>query len=238
VGQLENHLLQQQTLTDRYFWHEVRWRAVQRYLPPTPVTLVDVGAGAGLLGRQLATDRPDVRYRFVEPIPSLAAQLQREHGAAALATIEDLGDADVVVLLDVLEHQPDDVAFLRELTATIQPDVRLVLTVPALPHLWSAWDVDLGHHRRYSRRSLRGALEAADLGVDEVSYLFPELWPVGMARRVRHPARTAGGGTPSEFRPLPRPVNATLIGVGALGISCRRALPFGTSLLAAARLRR
>ncbi len=201
------------------------------------MTLVDVGAGAGRLGRQLALSRPEVHYRFIEPIESLAANLTQEYGATAVADIDNLGDADIVTLLDVLEHQDDDVSFLRALTATMRPNAQLVITVPALPHLWSAWDVELGHYRRYTKRSLVRCLHDAGLVVDEAAYLFPELWPAGLARRVRHPARRAAAAPAAEFRPVPAPVNSLLIGVGTMGVRLRRWLPFGTSVFAVAHRR-
>jgi hypothetical protein len=229
---LERHLVEQYELPPDFFWHDVRWQAVRRHLPPGPITVLDVGAGTGRLGAQLARSRPDARYRFVEPIPALESRLESEFGVGANARDAARIDADVVTLLDVAEHQVDDVGFLTDLAVRSDPGTRFVITVPASMALWSAWDVELGHHRRYTRRSLTDAMRAASLDVTECAYLFPELWPVGLARRVQHPAARADtvSGSP-EFRPIPRLANAVLRGVGRVTVPARRYVPFGTSVL-------
>jgi SAM-dependent methyltransferase len=232
---LERHLVEQYELPPDYFWHDVRGRAVQRFLPPGPITLLDVGAGTGRLGAQLACTRPEVSYRFIEPIEVLEAHLEAEFGAAANAAFDAVIDADVVTLLDVIEHQPDDVTFLSSLASRSAPNTRFVITVPASMRLWSAWDVELGHYRRYTRATLAATMRRAGLDVSELSYLFPELWPVAIARRARHPATSADLAAASpEFRALPPSVNAALRGVGRITLPVRRFVPFGTSVLAVA----
>ena len=67
------------------------------------------------------------------------------------------GRPGFVTLLDVLEHQEDDAQFIGGLVAKMEPGSVLLLTVPALPKLWSPWDEALGHYRRYTRSSLLDA---------------------------------------------------------------------------------
>src|SRR5262249_16838522 len=75
------------------------------------------------------------------------------------------GPVRAVVLLDVLEHIADPVAALRSAAATLDAAGGIVLTVPAIPALMGPWDEMLGHHRRYTRRSLRDQARAAGLRV-------------------------------------------------------------------------
>ena len=153
---LEVHLRRQIEHSRRFFWHRLRWRAVSGFLPNlAPFELVDVGAGAGLLGDYLHRDRPQATYRFVEPIDSLRQLLRERHGEDAdLGDQKGYGSAAFVTLLDVLEHQQDDKAFLTELVKKMAPGTTLLLTVPALQSLWSPWDQALGHFRRYDTGSL------------------------------------------------------------------------------------
>src|ERR671918_410066 len=148
---LEAQLQRQLEQSRDFFWHRLRWRAVSGFLPGDGTfQLLDVGAGAGLIGEYLRRDRPRARYRFIEPIDSLRNHLEQRFGVDARADdVGSLEDMDVVTLLDVLEHQRDDSGFLAGLLGRMRPDTPLILTVPALPGLWSAWDVALGHHRRY-----------------------------------------------------------------------------------------
>jgi hypothetical protein len=82
-----------------------------------------------------------------------------------------------VTLLDVLEHQADDRAFLSELLDKMEPEAALIVTVPALMGLWSEWDVALGHRRRYDKASFRRCVTGLPVEVRELSYLFPEMIP-------------------------------------------------------------
>jgi hypothetical protein len=228
---LERHLAHPVEHGREFFWHRLRWAAVSAYLPREPFTLVDVGAGVGLVGEFLRDERPAATYRFVEPIPFLEEHLERRYGAAANAK----GDARyeqaaVVTLLDVLEHQEDDRAFMADLAGRLEPGALLVVTVPAGRYLWSGWDVALGHHRRYDPAAFRRAVAGLPLAVVELSYLFPELVPLALVRRLR---RRAGDGV--EFPELPRPVNELLTRAGAVSLRLRRAWPLGTSLLAVLR---
>ena len=62
---LEAHLLHQIDRSGRFFWHRLRWMAVLGHLPQHgPFTVVDIGAGAGLLAEYLARDRPEAKYKF------------------------------------------------------------------------------------------------------------------------------------------------------------------------------
>jgi 2-polyprenyl-3-methyl-5-hydroxy-6-metoxy-1,4-benzoquinol methylase len=212
---------------------------VARWLPATrPFQLLDVGAGAGILGEFLKRHRPGATYRFIEPIESLRNHLEGRFGAEANAQrLSSYESMDVVTLLDVLEHQQADRAFVADLVERMRPGAILVLTVPALPSLWSAWDVGLGHYRRYTRSSLRRVLSASSGRVEEICYLFPELVPAAFLRRLRRPAEHARAAPVEEFEfpELPGWANALLYEVGSATLSARSIWPFGTSLAAVVR---
>lgn len=233
---LESHLRAQTTAGDGFFWHRLRWRAVSSGLPQgRPFRLLDVGAGAGLLGRYLAQERPEATYCFTEPIPSLEERLERRFGAAANRAGSDrLDDIDVVTLLDVIEHVEDDHGLLADLTERTSPGTTFIITVPARRRLWSAWDVSLGHHRRYERHELRALLARLPLRVREVSFLFPELVPAARLRARRRGAVAALDPDGTEFPRLPRLVDRALVLAGTPGVRLRRFWWTGTSLIALA----
>jgi hypothetical protein len=229
---LERHLAHQIEHGREFFWHRLRWAVVSSYLPDGSFTLVDVGAGVGLIGEFLHDRRPEARYRFVEPIPFLEEHLERRYGTAANAKGDArYGGAAVVTLLDVLEHQEDDRAFMSELAGRLDRGATLIVTVPAGARLWSAWDVALGHYRRYDRESFRRAIAGLPFEIVELDYLFPELVPLAVLRKLRP------RGDDAEFPELLRPVNALLYGVGRASLRLRRVWPVGTSLLAVLRRR-
>jgi hypothetical protein len=226
---LERHLAHQLEHGRSFFWHRLRWDAVSAHLPPEPFTLVDVGAGIGLVGEFHAAARPDATNRFVEPIPFHEQQLEQRFGAAANAKDDARYEgAAIVTLLDVLEHQEDDAAFMAELAGRLDRGATLVVTVPAEAWLWSGWDVALGHYRRYGRESFRRAVAGLPFATRELDYLFPELVPLGLLRKaLRRPGRED-----AEFPELPHLVDELLYATGRASLRLRRRWPLGSSLLA------
>jgi Methyltransferase domain len=232
---LESHLQRQIEHSRRFFWHRLRWHAVSRYLPRgVPFRLVDVGAGAGLLGEYLAEDFPLASYGFVEPLRSLEIQLEARFGGEANARDARRYRAEFVTLLDVLEHQKDDRAFVADLVARMQPGAMLILTVPALRRLWSHWDAALGHFRRYDREALRAVLSGVSVETVSVDYLFPEMLAPALVRKRAKAGIVEGR---AEFPDLPRPLNAALVGIGRVTLRGQGRWPAGTSILAVARRR-
>jgi hypothetical protein len=241
VNSLEAHLRRQIEHSRNLFWHRLRWRAVAAQLPAArDFRLVDVGAGAGLLGVFLQQDFPLATYLFVEPIESLQQYLESAYGICAnAARLPSLNGVEYVALLDVLEHQADDRRFLAELIEKMATGATLIITVPALTALWSGWDVALGHHRRYDRSSLERLIAGLPVRVLEISYLFPEMIPLALLR-TRLRSTTPNGDAASEsaaFPDLPQIVNDGLYAIGRCSLAVRRYSPAGTSLLAVLRKR-
>jgi SAM-dependent methyltransferase len=85
------------------------------------------------------------------------------------------GPFDLVLLLDVVEHLPDDRAFLREIAGDVRPGGRVIASVPAWMALYSSHDRALGHFRRYRPAELRALLEASGLVVERAGGLFHSL---------------------------------------------------------------
>lgn len=53
-----------------------------------------------------------------------------------------------------MEHIDDDLGFLKLADRFLKPGGKLVILVPAFPCLMSELDRRIGHHRRYTRRSV------------------------------------------------------------------------------------
>ena len=120
--------------------------------------------------------------------------------------------------------------FMRELAGRLDRGAILLVTVPAGPRLWSKWDAALGHYRRYDRDSFRRAVAGLPLEIVELDYLFPELVPLALLRKLTMGRRSAGDEV--EFPELPRPANELLYRIGSVSLRLRRSWPLGTSLLA------
>ena len=228
--------LKEQAQQDRpIFWFRLRCGLVEELLPEGPITLTDIGAGTGVLGDYLRRVRPDVSYCFIEPIPALAESLSARFGANSNhRDLSNLSPSTVVTLMDVLEHQANDRGFLSDICDSLNPDAILIVTVPALPLLWSRWDTEIGHFRRYTKRSLLDTTEGLPLKPLEVTYLFPEMLPGALFRKWKLRASSEKSISSEDAGRLPR-VNPHLdevaYRIGRLTLRHRARWPLGTSVL-------
>ena len=148
-----------------------------------------------------------------------------------------LGRYDAVFLLDVLEHIPDDTAFLTAASKHLRPGGVIVVNVPASMLLFSQYDTVTGHVRRYTRRSLAKLFRDAGLELGGLRHWGLLMVPVLLARKARlrmvSPAETMRVG----FSPPNRIAQLLLRGLKNIETAMPFAMPFGTSLLAWGRSR-
>ena len=224
----------------RHWWFRGRLAVLlavlRRTLPRRPLRILELGCGSGNV---LGSLREFGEVVGMETHPGLAAAaraagLDVRSGALPDDEVVPRAWADVVLLLDVIEHVNDDVAALRAARRALAPAGHLVVTVPAYPWLWSRHDVLLGHRRRYTARTLRRAVEAAPFRVERITYFNTLLFPAVVAARL---AKRAAGGEGHDLVLPPVLVNRALTGVFALErhVVSRLSLPVGSSLLLLAR---
>lgn len=209
---------------------------LRRALPPRRLRLLELGCGTGNVLAALSEfgegigmeDHPDLlavaRARGVE---ARAGTLPRD-------LVVEPGWADVVLLLDVLEHLDDDVAALHIAQRALGADGVLVVTVPAFGWLWTAHDVALGHRRRYTAGKLRRTVERAGFAVTRVTHFNTLLFPIVALVRLWHRGRRHAD---HDLRRPAAPLNRVLASLFALErfVAPRLRLPFGSSLLLVAR---
>src|SRR5258706_345409 len=73
---------------------------------------------------------------------------------------------DTVVCLNVLEHIEDDLSVLKRLCQAVPAGCRVVFLVPFDQKLFSRFDREIGHVRRYSKAELEQKMRAAGLNVE------------------------------------------------------------------------
>jgi SAM-dependent methyltransferase len=141
---------------------------------------------------------------------------------------------DLIALFDVLEHVEQDRETLTALSGKLKPQGQILLTVPAMPWLWSKHD-DLHHHfRRYTYASLLATAKDAGLEVSQAGYFNCFLFPAAVAQR--QVKKLLKSDKPDDNMP-PAALNAVLTRIFGserhfLG---RIGFPFGLSLYAVLR---
>ena len=86
--------------------------------------------------------------------------------------------ADTVVCMNVLEHVENDLLALKHMQHVLVPGGKAILLLPAFDALYGPIDRNLGHFRRYSKRSWIDTAEQAGFSVSRVRY-FKRAVPSG-----------------------------------------------------------
>jgi 2-polyprenyl-3-methyl-5-hydroxy-6-metoxy-1,4-benzoquinol methylase len=96
---------------------------------------------------------------------------------------EDSG-ADLVLMMDVLEHVDDDATLLQDYVSKVASGTRFFITVPAFKFMWSEHDDFLEHKRRYTLGQLESLVRDADLAIEKGSYYFGLVFPLAFMDRM------------------------------------------------------
>ncbi|MGF1633050.1 MAG: class I SAM-dependent methyltransferase [Phycisphaerae bacterium] len=237
-------------LVAQHPWWAVRGQMalelVRRHVPP-PAAVADVGCGWGTNLGLLADAGYEVSGFDVSSRVLHRLARQRDLPVRRLVECDltqplpdDHATFDAVLALDVIEHIDDDYAAVLRLAELTRPGGVALVSVPALPELFSEFDEVQGHRRRYTPEALREAFTGSGL---EVVWL--NFWGASMVKLLgrQRSRRRAGPGESAEdtyarylnLPPWPGPVVLRWL----LQFDAARTLggpvPTGTSLMALAR---
>ncbi|PAX07245.1 class I SAM-dependent methyltransferase [Sphingomonas lenta] len=195
-----------------HWWYRARRDILHDYVSryaglPRDARILEIGCGTGHNLPMLAKFG---RVDAIEIDPAARAiaseRLGKPVGDAPLPELPGVERAayDMVAVLDVVEHIADDVAALRAMAECLKPGGKILIAVPAHRWMWSAHDVVNHHHRRYSKRTLRNAIERAGLRAERMRWFNSLLFPLAAAARI---AGRITGRDDSDDSPPPGPVN-------------------------------
>jgi ubiquinone/menaquinone biosynthesis C-methylase UbiE len=198
--------------------------------------VLEIGPGIGTITRRLV-DIADVVVG-IEPNPNCASLIQEAIGDHPRFTLrvchfEECDTAelasqrfDSVLCVNVLEHIADDVGALEAFKRILVPGGRVIVFVPALQVAYGPLDAELGHYRRYSKRTLRGAFTDAGLDLIRLRYTNPIglagwMYNAHISKSTKHSVAqvklfetlVAPWALPIE-RLIPPPIGLSLVAVG------------------------
>ena len=194
---------------------------------------IEIGSGTGT-NAALLLEAGLARLTVTETDSALVERLQERFTGDERVIVRglDLLEAPATahsgfLAVNVLEHIEDDAEALRAAARMVRPGGAVVVFVPAFPFAMSDFDRAIGHHRRYTKDSVRTPFAAAGLGIEELRYVnVPGLaaWTVGMRLlRMRPREGLVLRGWDRAVVPVARRVEN------------RVSPPFGQSLLAVGR---
>lgn len=203
-----------------------------------PRKALDIGCGAGQFRDQLeavtrwSIDIADLSRAALEAARPGRGRVLYYDATARLPELVDSYDA--VFLFDVIEHVDPARELLSAALAHLRPGGRLLVNVPALPVLFSAYDAAQGHLRRYTRESLSAEFRGLPCRVDSVAYWGLSLVPLLAIRKLMLGSKPSESTMRVGFRPPGRLVNRALTLLMQAELSLFQRPPFGTSVMAAA----
>ncbi len=123
--------------------------------------VLEIGAGIGNVTANLvprasywASDINPHYLDLLEKLKQTQPYLQVQYTDAAVAETYPPERFDTVVCLNVVEHLEDDVAALKNIRNSLEPNGHAIILVPNGPGLFGTLDTVLGHFRRYTREQL------------------------------------------------------------------------------------
>jgi SAM-dependent methyltransferase len=210
----------------------IAWLAslARPYLGADPI---EIGAGAGDYAASWLAEGIG-RLTLTEADPHLLGELRSRFERDARVAVRELdvttspeAEHSAVVAFNVLEHIEDDAGALRSARNLLRPGGAIVMLVPAFEFATSRFDHDIGHHRRYTKKTLGAAYRKAGIEVERLAYVnAPGLlgWIVAMKWFRRAPSEGI----------LLRAWDNVVVPT-ARRLEAVKAPPFGQSLLAVGR---
>ena len=220
-----------------HFWFIGRRILVRRLLDrycDKSGRILDVGCGTGLMVESLLEWGRDVVGLDLRPEGLQRTRRAFPRAGMVQAEATELPFAGesfrVVMLLDVLEHV-DDHRLLEEVHRVLEPGGVAIITVPAMPWLWSYRDEAAGHRRRYTSRQLASLAADRRLEVRDMRYYQCLLFPLIVITRLL--GRWDPTAREREERPQPR-LNGLLTRINLFEVKLGDVIawPWGSSLVA------
>jgi SAM-dependent methyltransferase len=148
--------------------------------------VLEVGCGIGTMSRPILEVDPQLLLACSEPNVNCASRARAVMAGEPRVEIrachlEECNPRelqqerfDTIVCVNVLEHIEDDVRALTLFQDVVAGTTgQVIVFVPALQSIYGPHDAALGHHRRYSKRSLAEAFASAGLEVVTIRYTNP-----------------------------------------------------------------
>ncbi|MBM3264681.1 MAG: class I SAM-dependent methyltransferase [candidate division Zixibacteria bacterium] len=179
-------------IEDASFWFNHRNDCIMALIHRFPPDgfILDVGGGNGYQAQRMIAEGFEAVLLEPGSVGSENARVKRGLPQVVCATLQDAGllpeSVPAIGLFDVLEHIPDDTAFIDLIHSVLRPDGLFYATVPAHPWLWSYADDMVHHCRRYREPELKKLLEGR-FEVVYFSYYFQVLTlPLFLLRTLPH----------------------------------------------------
>jgi SAM-dependent methyltransferase len=192
-------LVETLTAVRRHPWWAARARLALRLLKANginaPASILDAGCGWGVTLDHL--EEHGFEVTGIDISEDILAKLDKPARRLAIADLtQPLPDGRTfraALALDVIEHVDDDRLVISNLAGAVDPGGLLIVSVPALPELFSEFDHVQGHRRRYLPERLAEAFVGTGFDVQRIFWWGG--WMIPILKRMRQPVSSTTDST-------------------------------------------
>ena len=170
-----------------HYWNIARFKIINQSIIDNvdiPIKGISIGCGKGVDIKSLrdyGIDIVGIEPSDIKPIKSI-----REYVTTNISPFSDNkklnGHFNTVFLLEVLEHLKEPGTYLNDILKTYTNAQYIIITVPARSEIFSNYDIEVGHVKRYKLKDID--LLAKTVGMEVVMnkyifnilYLFTLIW--------------------------------------------------------------
>jgi tRNA1(Val) A37 N6-methylase TrmN6 len=179
------------SITQRHPWELSRFSIVSSLIKrfnktEKKIQILDIGSGDAYVAHKFTevinAECSCVDIRYTKELIDKISKVYNNSSLNLYSSLDQVNSdegIDIVTLLDVIEHVPDDVQLIKEVLdyKQIHKDTLIIITVPAYQSLFSNHDHLLKHYRRYNMKMLENTIEKSGLEMVYGGYFFMSLIP-------------------------------------------------------------
>ncbi|GHU35131.1 hypothetical protein AGMMS50256_29810 [Betaproteobacteria bacterium] len=170
-------------IANHWYYHSKAVAMMRLIAKIEAASILDVGAGSAFFTRHLLSHSAVKEAWCVDTGYKCDSDEDYAGKHIHFRRTIDAVNADLVLLMDVLEHVENDVSLLTDYTSKVPSGTQFLISVPAFQFLWSGHDVFLGHKRRYQLKEIESVARQAGLTVKHGNYYFGVVFPLAVVTR-------------------------------------------------------
>ncbi|MBF0319062.1 MAG: methyltransferase domain-containing protein [Nitrospirae bacterium] len=228
--------------SEGHVWFDWRFRVFVKQLESLEISLhnnyniLDIGCGQGIMRNQIESISNWVVNGCDTNMEGLSMNTS-DRGRTLYYDIHNRipvfkDSYDGLLVYDVLEHIEDTCEFIESALFHVKKGGWIFVNVPSLNVLFSHYDIAVGHHRRYNKKTLAEELSGHSIVIKDMRYWGFSMIPFLFARKYMY-AVTKKNIVKRGFTAPNKLIDELVRKIMGIETSIQRSPYVGTSLMAA-----
>ena len=158
-----------------HYWNVARFKIINQLIKKIAITIkgISIGCGIGVdvkLLRDYDIDVIGIEPSNVKPIKTIKKYIKTNSSSLLV------DNYNTVFLLEVLEHLKEPNKMLDDIIKSYSNLQYIIITVPARSEIFSNYDIEVGHEKRYKLKDIDLLAKAVEMEVVLNKYIFNILY--------------------------------------------------------------